>query len=124
MLAALLGLIPGLSSLVAGVSKAYFDQKVRIYQAKTGATRDVAVAAIQASGSIATRWWFVAAIIPLWAFPFIVMDWKIVLYDVLWMNGQASTPALRGTLDWVHVTIVASLFVHGVVDTFTRNTKS
>ena len=122
MLGGLLGLIPGLGTIVQGVAGAYFDQKVRIYQAKTGATRDVAVAAIQAAEAVQTRWWFVAALIPAWALPFVIYDWKAVVWDNIVMGGEASTPALVGTLNWVHITIVASIFAHGIMDSFRRGT--
>lgn len=121
MIGALLALIPGLGSVVQGISSAYFDKQVRMYMARTGTTRDVAVAAIQATASVENRWWFVAALIPAFALPFVIYDWKAVVWDNIVLGGQGSTPALGGTLNWVHITVVSSIFVHGIMDSFKRS---
>jgi hypothetical protein len=56
----LLGFIPGLVKPILDYFTARQNAQVQMYMAKTGADRDTAVAALQATTSIQTRWWFVA----------------------------------------------------------------
>lgn len=118
----LLSLIPGLGSIAQGIAGAYFDKQVRLYMAKTGTSRDVAVAAIQAMASVQDRWWFVAALVPAFALPFVIWTWKAVVWDKIVMAGATSTDPLTGTLGWAYTIIVSSIFVHGMVDSFKRST--
>jgi len=124
MLGALLGLIPGLSGVVQGITTAYFDQKVRLYQAKTGATRDVAVAAIQGTTAVAQRWWFVAILYPLGALPCLAYLYKTIMWDVIIMGGTTETDPLKGMIGWAFYTIIGSIYVHAIVDTVVKEIKS
>jgi hypothetical protein len=114
---ALLGLIPGMMSLIQGVTGAIFDAKVKITQAKTGADRDTAVALVHAAeveahertaalsviaGSKPLMW-----LIIVFAAPFAVWSAKIVLWDTTICEGilnwgtACSTPPLRGQVaEW------------------------
>ncbi|HEY6021659.1 MAG TPA: hypothetical protein VIY48_17855 [Candidatus Paceibacterota bacterium] len=126
---ALLGLIPGVLSLIQFVTGKVFDAKVAIIQARTGANRDVAVelvkAAVQQEHENSTKLSVIASN-PLLTFmlfgfatPFVIYIWKIVVVDIvigpgcIWFTSMcwvANTDPIRGQVsDWGN-TIIAFLF--------------
>jgi hypothetical protein len=70
----------------------------------------VATTAIVEQGQVQTKWWFAAAIPPLFALPFIAYTWKVVVYDI--MLGLGSTAPIGGTVGWVYTMVVGFYFLH------------
>lgn len=114
MLTGILAFFTAVPSIVGGITaftNKYFDAKVSIAAARLGADKDVmrsamVTAGIEAQASV-NRLQVLAsskvllAILVGFAFPWIVYEWKIVLYDNIWMNGQASTPLIKGLVaEW------------------------
>lgn len=122
MILALIGMIPGLMNLINGFQTAYFDAKVRIYMARTGAERDVAVAAVQAIAladhettarlSIIASNKVLLTILVLLIAPVIFFEWQVILVDKLWCGYwhlECSTDPITGQVaDWANV-IIASV---------------
>lgn len=120
----LLSLIPGLLKPILDYFTARQNAQVQMYMAKTGADKDTAVAALQATTSIQNKWWFVALLQPLMAAPFVAYTWQVVLYDKMisvWLTGHThDTDPLTSTVGWVYTVVVSSIFVHGIVDNVLR----
>lgn len=115
LLGNLLGLIPGLENLANTFIAKHYDAQVQTYMARTGANKEMAIAAIQAAASVQNRWWFVAVLIPIFALPFAAYIWKALVWDM--MLGLGTTPSINDpTLHWVFITVVTSIFVHGIAD--------
>jgi len=106
--------VPGLTGLGQTWVKAHYDAQTQQIQAKLGCDRDTAVAVLQMQGQVQTRWWFVAAIPPLFAVPFVLYTWRCVVWDNVIMGGATSTPALGGTLATIYMMIVVFYFGHGM----------
>lgn len=109
-----LGFIPGLSDLTAKLLASKFDKDVKMYAAKTGVAKEVAVEAIRANAQVQTKWWFVALVPVIWAVPFIAFDTKIVVWDK--MLGWGVTDPLDPNMWYVHMTIVGGFFAHAIAD--------
>ncbi len=121
----LLGMIPGIGSIVQTITTKWFDTKVQLYQARTGATKEVAVAAITAAVSdnqTKVAWLnavagsrFLQFIVGGFALPLIVYMnkayvWDNVIHPIFW-DGYGFTPPLKGLVaDWGGV-IIAGIFV-------------
>lgn len=121
LLLGLLSYIPGLMSLVSSITTAAFNAKVQMYQARTGASRDVAIQVLQAQvadNQTKVGWLKVIASSPVllvivfgFAAPFIIFEWKCVVYDIVWMHGTTMTDPIRGQIaDWA-TTIIGGIFV-------------
>lgn len=110
----LLGLLPGLLGKVTDYFAARQNAQVQMYMAKTGADKEAAIAALQASTSVQTKWWFVAAIGPMFAIPCVAFMWKCIIWDNL--LGLGTTDPLRGDVQWAFIIIVGSTFAMGAVD--------
>jgi hypothetical protein len=104
MFAALLALIPGLSSLVSSITTAFFNAKVQITQAKIGGDRDVAVKLVQAAaqqehenttrlGIIASNKLLTILLVAM-AIPIVGFEWKVIVWDK--MLGWGSTDEVSG----------------------------
>lgn len=118
MLAALLALIPGLSTLVTSITTAFFNAKVQITQAKIGGDRDVAVKLVQAAaqqdhentarlGIIASNK-LLTILLVLFAAPLVAFEWKVYVWDA--MLGWGTTDAVKGQVaDWGN-TVIYFLF--------------
>lgn len=108
---AFLAALPGLGSVISGLITRVYDAKVRLEMARTGAERDVAVAAIAAqsaqvsaiASSPILSWLVVGFAIPVAAF-----EWKVVIWDT--MLGLGSTPAIHGDVAVWMGTIIGWLF--------------
>lgn len=114
ILGKVLSFIPGLTSLGETWVKSYYDAQVNEIIAKTGATRDIALGVLQMQQAVQTRWWFVAAIPPLFAMPYVIYVWKAVVWDKIILNGAGSTDPINGTLGTVFIMIVTFYFAHGM----------
>lgn len=121
MIAFILGLIPGLSSLVTAFTNAYFNSKVRITTAQIGGDTAVATALVAADAkeyaSNTDRWKAFAAskwlmfLILMFAVPFGVLEWKVVVWDTV--LGWGVTNPVKGEIgSWGHI-IIMSLFGSG-----------
>lgn len=118
MIAALLALIPGLSTLVTSITTAFFNAKVQITQARIGGDRDVAVQLVQAAvqqehedtaklGIIAGNKLLTIMLVA-FATPLIWFEWKVIVYDTI--LGLGTTDAVKGQVaDWGN-TIIYFLF--------------
>lgn len=112
LLGSLIGIIPGLSNLASTILTAHFNAQVAMYQARTGANRDVAVAAISAQQSVLGD--LVATpvgqlIYFLFSFPCAMYTAKVLLWDKV--LGWGSTDPITGTVSWVYLTIVSFWFI-------------
>jgi hypothetical protein len=118
MFMALIGLIPGLLSLVEKWQKNKTDAQVAITTAKLGVDRDKAVAIVQAAsvaehentarlGVVASNK-LLTVLVLAFATPLVVFMWKVVLWDKI--LGLGVTPALTGQVsDWA-TTIISFVF--------------
>lgn len=126
---ALLGMIPGIGSLIEGILGKLFDMKVRLVQARVGADRDTAVELVKATaqaehettaklGILASNKLLTLLVVG-FATPLVIYVWKIVVVDkiigpgCLWEQSlcwTANTDPIRGQVaDWATV-IIGSLF--------------
>lgn len=116
-----LGVIPGISSIVSSITTAWFNSKVMITTAKIGGDTAVATALVAAeSKDFATnvdRLKVIASskvlmfLIVGFAFPWIVMEWKVIVWDTI--LGWGVTAPIRGTIgDWGGL-IISCLFGAG-----------
>ena len=116
--------IPGLTDLGNKWVTASYDAKVKTFVAKTGASRDVAVAAIAAQAQVAGKWWFVAALMPALAGPFVIWSWKAIAVDkvlcVFLFGVTCSTDPLGTDLMEVYKTIIYSMFGFAAIREFTK----
>lgn len=113
-----LSLIPGLGKIIDTVVNGWFNAKVRMYQAKTGTDRDVAVAAIQAANIQAhentTRLGIFASnklltcLLIAFALPLVGYEWQVIVLNKMLHWG--SVDPIRGQVaDWAN-TIIFFLF--------------
>lgn len=122
---AILGMIPGLSTLITSVTSAYFNSKVQITTAKIGGDTAVAksllVAAAQSEATGVDRLrvigssWVLSFLVVGFALPWILYEWRVVVYDNVWMVGATATPAIGGDVASWATTIIACLFGSGTV---------
>lgn len=120
----LLSYIPGFLNLATAITNKAFDSRVAMYQAKTGATRDVAIAAITATvtnNQTKVSWIAALAQNPMmmmivvgFALPWIIYEWKVVVYDNVWQYwGKFYTPPIGGEVGkWAGV-ILGGIFITG-----------
>jgi hypothetical protein len=105
-----------ISTVLSAIGK-IFGLVSNVETAKITADAEVDVASTQAMASVENRWWFVSAMIVLFAMPFAVYDCKAVLWDNIIAPAfhiQASTPPLKSTLDYIHRIVVVGIFLHAV----------
>ncbi len=118
LLASILGIIPGLTGLATTIATKAFDAKVKMFQAKTGADRDVAVATIRKAAidshegterlKVIAGSRVLLAIVVGFATPFIIFEWKVVVVDIV--LGWGSTDPIKGQVaDWA-TTIIGGVF--------------
>jgi hypothetical protein len=118
ILTAILAFLQAIPSLVHGFeefNKAYFDAKVKITAARIGGDVDVAkqlVTGLVAEGQTRVEWLkavsqskFLMWLVGGFAFPWIVYEWKVVLWDNMvcfWIYGvYGFTPMIKGlTAEW------------------------
>jgi hypothetical protein len=126
---AILGALPLIGSIITGLTSAFFNAKVDIVRAKTGADRDTAIELVKAAAlkeHESTAKLGIFASNPLLTFlligfatPLVLFVWKIVVVDIIigpghiWYFGWAwegSTDPIKGQVaDWA-TTIIGCLF--------------
>ena len=82
------------------------------YQAESTET----VAEVESMAAVDIKWWFVAAMIPFFAIPVGIWEWKAIVYDKIWMAGTTATDPLLGALGIMANIIVSGIFLHSLVD--------
>lgn len=114
----LIAAIPIIGGVVNNFVTKYYDAKVQLYIAKTGADKDVAMAWLRAQidaaheqtlklGIFASSKYLMALLV-LFCIPIVAFEWKVVLYDT--MLGWGSTPAVKGAVaEWMSM-IMTFLF--------------
>lgn len=118
MITAILAFFQAIPSLVQGVetfTKSYYDAKIRITTARIGGDVDVAkqlVTGLVTEGQTRVEWLkavsqskFLMWLVGGFAFPWIVYEWKVVLWDNMacfWIYGvYGFTPTIKGLVaDW------------------------
>lgn len=125
MIMTLLGLIPGISSLVQSFVGAYFNSKVAITTAKIGGDTAVAQALIVAAAKVEVSnvdrlkviggSWVLSFLVIGFALPWIAYEWRVVVWDNVINVGATSTPAIGGDVALWAKTIIACLFGSGTV---------
>lgn len=120
-----LGMIPGLSSLIQFVVGKYMDSKVAMYQTRWGVTKDVAIAAINEeaeNNKTKVNWLnavansrFLQVIVGGFAGPWIIYGWKVIVWDNIvhkfFWGVYGFTPAIGGEVGtWAGV-ILGGIFV-------------
>lgn len=121
----LIGMIPGVGAIIQTITTKWFDTKVQLYQARTGATKEIAVAAITASvtdNQTKVAWLnavagstFLKFIVGGFAFPLIVYMnkayvWDNIVHPMIW-DGYGFTPPLTGLVaEWGGI-IISGIFV-------------
>lgn len=123
-LLAILGMIPGLGSLITTLTSKFFDSKVAIKTAQIGGDVTVATALIRGAVDgentrveglkVISGSWALSFLVVGFASPYIVYVWKILVWDIVLKWG--TTDPIRYTLitDW-GTTIIACLFGSGTV---------
>lgn len=120
-----LRMIPGIGSLISTITTKWMDTKAQMYAERMGVTKDVAVAAIQASAldnQTKVGWLnavagsrFLQFIVGGFAFPLIAYMnkayvWDNIIHPMFW-DGYGFTPPLTGLVtEWAGV-IISGIFV-------------
>lgn len=131
MLSLILGFLPSLVTPVMNYLTTLRNTQVQIFQAKTGAAEEVAVAALQAQAAVQTKWWFAAippALIGLTIAGYVAKSilWDKVVGSFVGCSGHTApgtcmvfnTDPLAPELNWVFMAVIASYFGTVVVDKF------
>ena len=124
----LLTLIPGITNLLTVWTTKYYDTQVQLYQAKTGVTREVAVASIQQQAAVQSRWWFAALPPALIGFSVSIYLLKVILWDkvigaFMGCYGHTlpdqctlyNTDPLGSDFQWVMTVVIGSYFGYAAV---------
>lgn len=120
---AFINMIPGVSSAVQGITKAYFNSKVQLAAIRVGGDTKVAmslVSGITAEGQVRVSFLdtvshskFLQALIAMFAVPVAIYMGKCVLWDTV--LGLGTTPALKGDVaDYMHI-VIYGIFGSGSV---------
>ena len=129
-------MIPGLSNIVTALTAAFFNAKVSLVQARTGA--DVAVAKALVTAAVTDNQtsvgrlrviagsWVLSFLTIGFALPYMIYVWQCIVYDTVWMHGLTRTNPLGNDMSAWGATIIACLFGSGTVLTaghmyFSRN---
>lgn len=121
ILSFILGMIPGLNTLVSNITTAWFNSKVKITTARIGGDTAVARTLVEAEAKdyaanvdrLKTIASSKALLFLIFAFatPWIIMEWKVVVWDVV--LGWGTTDPVRGEIgSWGHI-IIMCLFGSG-----------
>lgn len=124
---AFINMIPGISSMVTAVTAAFFNSKVQLVAARTGADVAVVQAALTAASveqqtrvaglQVIASSKVLLFLVVGFALPFMIYEWQCIVYDTIWMHGTVRTNPITGNLaDWGN-TIIISLFGSGTAVT-------
>lgn len=117
----ILGMIPGLNTLVSTITTAWFNSKVQITTARIGGDTQVAKALVAASAQeyasnvdrlkvYATSKWLMLLIFG-FALPWMIIEWKVIVWDTV--LGWGVTSPVKGEIgSWGHI-IIMCLFGSG-----------
>lgn len=107
----LLSMIPILGKIVTGVSQSWFNAKVRLVQARTGADRDVAVKMVSATAiqahentsrlRIIASNKFLVVLLFAAALPIIGYEWKVIVWDKM-LDWGSTDPITGQVADWAN----------------------
>ena len=132
MLSLIMGFLPGLVKPILDYLTTVKDAQVSMYQARTGASAEVAAAAIAAQAQVQTKWWFAAlpgALIGMSIATYVAKAilWDKVLGAFAGCSGKVTeaycdrwfnTDPMTGDLHWVFMTVIAGYFSIAAVDKF------
>lgn len=115
--------IPAITGGINNFANKYFDTKVQLTAARLGADVNVVKAAFQQMGIEATtgvqRLQIIANSKGLmlllfgWSLPWIIYEWKVVVWDNVWMGGLSSTPEIKGLVATFAGVILGGIFGTG-----------
>lgn len=118
-------MIPGLSKIVTALSSSYFNAKVKLVQARTGADVSVATALVTAAVTdnqtsvgrlkVIAGSWVLSFLTLGFALPYMIYVWQCIVYDTVWMHGLTKTNPLGSDMSAWGATIIACLFGSGTV---------
>ena len=116
----ILGLIPGVGSVVQNVVGKLYDSKVAIVTARIGGDAKVAAEIVQAEAKVRSSFYDAMShsralmfLIIGFALPYMIWEWKVIVWDILLQWG--TTDPLRGEVaDWAKI-ILPSLFGAGTI---------
>ena len=110
-----------ISLLFSGVSKllsSFLGYKTAVDNDET----TIAAARIEGFSTVESKWWFVAALMDLFAIPYAIYIWKAVAWDKViaphlsWCHHAcATTDPISGYLMTVFGIIVTGLFMYGII---------
>jgi hypothetical protein len=118
----LLGLVPSLLGAVTNYFAAVKNAQVAMYQAKTGATEEIAVAAIQAQATqnVNSKWWQPQSLIGYIIVGYLAaaIGWDKVIAKFVGCSGHQdpgvctsfATDPLTGDLHLVFITVIIGYF--------------
>lgn len=113
LIGSIIQFIPGLTSLGQTWINSAYNAKVTEYVTKLNVDAATAQSIIAMEQAVQVRWWFVAAIPPLFALPFIFYIWRAVVWDNVVLGGEGSTPALHGDLQTIFLMVLSFYFIQG-----------
>lgn len=114
MIMGVLKFIPGLTNFATTWLNDAYNAKVTEYVTRLQVNEAQAAAIIAMQEAVQVRWWFVAAIPPLFAMPFCLYIWRAVVWDNVIQDGATSTPALGGDLQTIFLMILTYYFMKGL----------
>ena len=128
--------VPAIMGGINNFTSAYFNAKVQLTAARIGGDVTVVQAAMVASGieqqsrveglKVIASSKILLFLVVGFALPFMLYEWRCIVYDIIWMHGTTATDPIKGNLaDWGN-TIIISLFGSGTAVTmahmfFNRN---
>lgn len=115
---ALLSALPIIGSIITGITTAFFNARVKIFQAQTGATAQVAIETVRVQAieqqarvaglSVIAGNKMLTLLVITFASPFVIFIWKVVVWDIV--LGWGSTDPIKGQVaDWGNA-IIYSIF--------------
>lgn len=101
----------GATSIADDIEKAYAAKQAALTDGERIAA-DVAISQLSAQQASLIRGGMLSAVIQaLWAAPFIVYNFKLVVWDKVWMGGTTATDGLSPSLSNIEMIIVGFYFL-------------
>lgn len=124
MIMAILGMIPGLGTMITALANGYFNSKVEITTAKIGGDTAVAKALIVASAqaqqsnvqrlSVIGGSWVLSFLVLGFGVPYIIWEFKVIVWDIVLGWGSTSSIKDPQLSQWGGI-IITCLFGSGTV---------